>query len=263
MQLFCGRTTSCQSSIATTTIRLACSLPILLVSLSISSHAQEGRVIISSSVNGVEVPPSEVQGMVAPMLSGGSLSFFPSMLPDDPLGMLQRKPIQQELDLEQDQIALVKELQSDIQRQTQEIFATQAKFGGDAARMVETANKAVRKNIEKELKEILSFKQLKRLGQLEIQMKLRNRGIRAFVEEKLAKQLAISDDQKKTIQKEARQSQTELEEEIRKLRQRFRKRAIRDVLEDDQLRKLEELTGDEYEAEDSNIRRFPFEVIGQ
>ena len=97
-------------------------------------------------------------------------------MPDDPLGLLQREQIQEELELSDDQIALVKELQLDIQRQTREIFAAQAKFGGDAGKMVEAANRAVRENIQKELKEILSPSQMKRLGQLEVQMKLKNRG---------------------------------------------------------------------------------------
>ena len=55
----------------------------------------------------------------------------------------------------------------------------------------------------------------------------------------------------------------ELDAEIKKLRERFRRRAIRDVLEDDQLQKLEEMTGKEYQVQDSNIRRFSFEGIGQ
>ena len=220
-------------------------------------NAQEGRVIIRSSVNGTDVPPEAVQSFVAPILSSADVSFFPhSMVPDDPLGMLQRKQIQDELDLSKDQVTLVEELQKDIQRQMGEVFATQAKFGGDAARMMESATKAIRKNIEKELNDVLSFKQMKRLGQLEVQMKLRNRGVRALAEEKLANALEISDDQKKEIRKQARDMHKDLQKEIERLRERFRERLIKDLLEEDQLAKLEEISGEEYEVQQTNIRRW-------
>ena len=83
------------------------------------------------------------------------------------------------------------------------------------------------------------------------------------MDEKLAKPLAISDDQKKAIQEEARAMQADLDAEIKKLREKFRRRAIRDVLEDEQLQKLEQMTGEEYDVQDSNIRRFSFEGIRQ
>ena len=122
------------------------------------------------------------------------------------------------------------------------------------------AAKATRENVEKELKDVLSFKQLKRLGQLEVQMKIRNRGARALTDDKLAGALEISEQQKKDIQSESRVMQKELQKEIEKLRQKFRQELIKDLLDKDQISKLQELSGDEYEVKQPNVRRWkPFQ----
>ncbi len=184
-----------------------------------------------------------------------AFSFSGGFLPDDPLGMLQQEQIQEELELSNDQIAVVKELQSDIKRQTGEIFAAQAKFGGDAGKMMAAATKAIRQNLEKELKEILSPSQIKRLGQLEIQMKIKNRGAMALVDDKLVKMLGVSDEQQKEVQARHREMQKELRDEIQKLRDRYRKELIKELLSDDQLSKLEDVSGNEYEVKQINPRR--------
>lgn len=185
--------------------------------------------------------------------SGASFSFF--HMPSDPLGLLQQKQIQEELELSDDQRTVVEELQKDIQRQTREIFEANAKFGGDAARLMETAQKTVRKNVEKELEKVLSPKQLKRLGQLEVQMSIKNRGVHALTEEKLASALGVADEQKEEIRERGREMQEELRAEIAKLRERLRNRLIKELLDDDQLVKLEELSGEEYEVQRPNVRR--------
>ena len=230
-------------------------LTTILLCFATGLPAQEGRVIIRSTVNGTDVPPEQVRSFVAPII-GDALTFMPTeMMPDDPLGLLQKKQIQEELELSKEQMVVVEELQKDIQRQMSEVFTTQAKLGGNAAQMIEAANKAIRQNIEKELKEVLSPKQLKRLSQLEVQMKLRNRGVRALAEGTLANRLGISDEQKQDIREQSAEMQKELQKEIAKLRERFRKQLIKDLLDKEQLSKLEEATGDEFDVRQPNIRR--------
>lgn len=233
-------------------------ISIALLFIATAAFAQEGSIIIKSTVNGNDVPPESVQAFVGPILGNvGSLSLMgPSMIPDDPLGMLQKKQIQEELELTKEQIVVVEELQADIQRQIAEMFSKQAGFGVNAGRMMETAAKATRENVEKELKDLLSFKQLKRLGQLEVQMKIRNRGARALTDEKLAGALEISDKQKEQIKTESRDMQKELQEEIQKLREKFRQELIQDLLNKEQLSKLEELSGSEYKVKQPNVRRW-------
>lgn len=212
------------------------------------------QVIISKSTTAgpIEEMPMAVFGAID-SITGFD---FHGHMPDDPLAMLQKKQIQKEINLSDEQIAIVVELQKDIQRQMGQMFAANAKFGGDAGKMIESARKAIQKNIEKELKEILDFKQMKRLGQLEVQMKMKNRGVRALTDDKLSKALAISDKQKKQIQEEQSEMQKELQKEIQKLREKFRTDLINELLTDDQLTKLEELSGEEYDVKPVNIRRF-------
>lgn len=226
----------------------------VVVLLVVSSLAFAQGPVVLRTVNSGDAEGVVSQIFASPDM-GSSLSFFGRHMPSDPLGMLQREQIQDELDLNEDQIAVIKELQSDIQRQTKEIFSSGAKFGGDAARMMATAQKAIRQNIEKELKSVLSPKQLKRLGQLEVQMSLRNRGVRALTEEKLAAALEISDEQKKEIREGQRESQKALQKEIEALRERHRNRLLQRLLSDEQLSKLELLSGNEYKVKTVNRRR--------
>ena len=227
---------------------------ILLCLLTSSAAAQ---VVIQRAVQSGEDAASVVSGIIeAPLAFSPTMTFFgANALPSDPLGMLQRKQIQEELDLSKDQIEVVKELQRDIQRQTREIFSSGAKFGGDAARMMETAQKAIRENIEKELGEVLSVKQIQRLGQLEVQMSLRNRGVRALTEDKLAKALEISAEQKKDILERQRKAMKDLQEEIEDLKERHRTRLLKELLDDEQLSKLEKMSGNEYQVREINRRR--------
>ena len=118
------------------------------------------------------------------------------------------------------------------------------------------AHRAVRENIQKELKEILSPSQAKRLGQLKVQMKLKNRGALALAEEKLAEVLDISEEKRKEIRKSHRDAMQELHREMERLRERYRRQLIKDMLSKEQLAKLEDLTGDEYDVKPFNPRRF-------
>ena len=219
------------------------------------------EVIISRQVQSGEAATAAISA-IAPVLNmnmdGTRVFSFDgtAFMPSDPLGMLQQKQIQEELDLSDDQLSVVDELRNDIGRQTKEIFSTGVQFGGDAAKLMQTAQKTIREKITKELEGILSTKQFTRLGQLEVQMKIRNRGVLALTESKLADALAVTDEQKKEIRDEQRDSQRELQKEIAALRERYRKRLIKKLLSDEQLSKLESLSGDEYEVKAINRRRF-------
>jgi len=191
----------------------------------------------------------------APPMFASGFSFYGAM-PDDPLGLLQQEQIQKELELTNSQTAFVKELQNDIQRQTGELFQAQAKFGGDAARLMETATKAVRENITKELDQLLEPKQLKRLGQIEVQMKLKNRGALALVEDKIANALEIDSEQKKEIREKQGKAQSELMKRIEDLRVQYRNDLIRGVLSEKQLLRFEQLSGEDYKIQEPNTRRF-------
>ena len=227
---------------------------LIVASLSMASISPVSAQVIFRSTT-AELPQAVGGFIDAHVGEITSFNMFGGM-PDDPLGMLRQKQIQDELNLSAEQIAVVEELQKDMQRQSQEIFTAQAKFGGNAIKMMEAAQKAVRKTITKELKEILDIKQMKRLGQLEVQMKMKNRGARALTEEKLAKALNITDDQKTEIRDKSSEMSKQLQKEIEKLREQHRKQLIKDVLSDDQLSKLQEISGNQYEVQPINIRRF-------
>ena len=220
--------------------------------------------LLCSTLTAQEVVVSQTNATFATVpFAGDAVSFVTldglQFMPSDPLGMLKQKQIQEELELSKDQLAVVEELQKEIGRQTKEIFTAGVKFGGDAGQLMQTAQKTIREKITKELENILSTKQFTRLGQLEVQMKIRNRGVLALTDERIAESLVVSDEQKKDIRDSHRESQKQLQEEIAKLRERHRKRLIKKLLSDEQLAQLEDLSGDEYEVKAVNRRRFNFD----
>lgn len=223
---------------------------------SICSAQEVSRTVIKLSGAGSEGPAEAAAIFASPSIMGADGFSFLGKLPDDPIGLLQRPQIQEEIELSQDQIGVVKELQKDISRQMSQIFASQAKFGGDAGQLVGEASKAIRKNIEAELTTLLSPKQLRRLGEIEVQMKIKNRGALALLDQTVSKRLDLSDEQKKDLKEQQRVSQKELAKEIERLREKYRQDVIKDVLDKKQLLKLEEMSGQEYDLKQPNWRRF-------
>lgn len=183
------------------------------------------------------------------------MSFSPMMgmnshVPSDPMGMLGLPQFAKELELVEDQVERIRELQQEMQKKTGEIFRSSAQLGGggDMGQIMREAQKAVREQTEQKLAQILLPHQVKRMKQLKIQMALRNQGARALAGDEMAAALSITDDQKAELQEKQREAQEALQKKVRELQRKMQRDVMEDVLTPQQLKKLEQLSGEDYEV---------------
>jgi hypothetical protein len=175
-------------------------------------------------------------------------------VPSDTMGMLRMQQFIEELELADEQVKQLAEIQQEMQKQTREIFRGADFGGGDTAKVMREAQRAIREQTEKRLDRVLSSRQLKRLKQIQVQLQMRNRGAGALASDALAEALDLSDDQKKELAEKQKEAQKKLQEEIQRLREQYREEVVEDVLTRSQVRKLKDLIGDEYEVKKPNYR---------
>lgn len=147
-----------------------------------------------------------------------------------PLNLLGVEAIQKELELSEDQIAKFKEIGEGMRSQMQEMFSglrdlpqeeRRAKFEELRGKM-----ESVRKELEGKIDGVLLAHQKERLQQINLQI----RGIGALSDEKVAKELGISDEQKEKIAAAREESQTKMREQMRELFQNRGQDTDRDAI---------------------------------
>jgi Spy/CpxP family protein refolding chaperone len=107
--------------------------------------------------------------------------------------------------------------------------------------------KELRDELAKEVENVLLPHQRRRLDEISLRMKMRQRGTSgSLVDTELAKTLDISDSQKERIRERAAKVQKELEEKIAKLREEAREEIL-DELSPEQQRKLKDLLGKDFD----------------
>ena len=176
------------------------------------------------------------------MFGGGSVLF----------GLLQNEDVRKELELVDDQVKKIKGLQTEMQNQMQQMYSGRGNLSREERRQRGTG---MREQMEKQNKEleikiaaILLDHQNKRLRQIQVQMRTRRRGVAAaLTSDKTAKELGLTDDQKKNLREINEQIQKKLREEISKLRRESEKELVGKVLTKDQQKKWKEMAGEPFE----------------
>ena len=174
-----------------------------------------------------------------------------SHVPSDSMGMLRLPQFEKELELVEDQLQQIRELQQEMQKKTGEIFRSSAQLGGgsDMGQIMREAQKAIREQTEQKLAQILLPHQMKRMKQLKVQLLLRNQGARALTGDEMAAALKITDEQKAELAEKQREAQKTLQKKIQQLREQMQRDVMEDVLTPQQLKKLEQLSGDKYDVQ--------------
>jgi Spy/CpxP family protein refolding chaperone len=171
--------------------------------------------------------------------------------------LLNNKGVQKELKMTDDQTKKVTDAFKEVQDKHRDEFAGLQDLQGDERReKMQEIMKKVNEEQTKVISEVLSADQVKRLNQIELQ----NSGPRAFTQEKVQKDLKLTDDQKdkiKTIADDLNQEMQGLrggggdfQENMKKMAS-MRKEAVEKitaVLTDDQKKAWKELTGEPYEV---------------
>jgi Spy/CpxP family protein refolding chaperone len=168
------------------------------------------------------------------------------------LGLLSREEVQQELQLvdeQQEKVdGIATEIRDQMRAEMQEMFSRMRDLSDEERRErfdeIRSRMEKVNADVEKRLKKVLLPHQFDRLKQIDLQVRLQQRGAGALTSGELAETLGLSDEQREKLERRAAEVQQELEQQISQLRIDARNKML-DVLTPEQRAKLESLLGDD------------------
>lgn len=217
-------------------------------------------VVIASSTSDGE---GGMQPMSFDVIGGGaSLAFMPGGASNDMSSMLSNDQIQSELLLVDDQMAKIREIQRDMQKQISEHFSSIRSSDGslnlNGSRDIGEAVRKIREDAEARFNDVLLPHQTTRLRQLRTHLQMTNQGqVETLTSGTLAKELDLSERQIERLKERAEEIEAELQREIRKLKKEAQEKLF-DELTASQRRKLKDMLGDSFFYEPptpSQIRR--------
>lgn len=196
-------------------------------------------------------------GPMAMSFMGDSGTFFSMggpMSGGDDFSMLQNASVQKDLELVDDQMKMIRDIQSQFGQKIKESIGDISKGGFDPARAKDltTVIKKLKDEQKDQINKILLPHQQDRLKQVALQMQLKNRGTAgALSSDKIAEALGITDEQKANLKKREQELKKELEEKIAEFKEEM-KASLMKELNAKQRAKLKEMTGDAFKAEASD-----------
>jgi hypothetical protein len=212
------------------------------VELVVGADGQSNAITVAPQI--VEIagsPGGEAQIRFAQPWGGG----------DETQHMLQIEQVQKELELVEEQRTRLRQLMEERQAETQRVFSELR--GSTEARQPprpDELHKRLREieTVQREkLDEILLPHQRKRLCEIALRTRLKNRGtVGTLADKELSKQLEISPEQQERLKKKAQEVQVELDKKIAKIREEAREE-IFEELTISQRQKLKEMLGAEFD----------------
>ena len=192
--------------------------------------------------------------------SFGHLAESPSLHVDNDIhSLLQYKPVQNELNLNDEQLRKIATANVDRIRFRQEALRSlpQAtdprRQGADAERVRQALDESSRKT-EAAYDQILTAAQRTRLRQISLELRIQSAGIVAVLRDpQMVAELQISDQQLEQILKKAIESSKEFDRQIIELKRRMREE-ITTTLTDDQLMRLKGMLGKPFDWEEAKAK---------
>ncbi len=238
-----------------------------------NGQAQDTPIIIQISGDAGEIAAPEAiqaifatQGTTAFLTQGGgqqlitssvSGGFFGGASPEYLLRMTQ---IQDELALEAEQIEKITAAVKDIQTRRQEVYKGVTDIAPEKRREFYSEMNTVHQELlEKKIGQILLPKQKSRLEQIQYQMQMKSGGAYAFQNPKLAEALGITPEQLKELREKNLAANRELALEYQRMRKESQEKILGDVLTKEQQKKIEALTGEQFELQP--VQRSNFNVL--
>ena len=174
----------------------------------------------------------------------------------DPLSLLDNKDVREELEFVDDQLDEFRAAQDELRQQILDRAKSLAGAGKlDPSQMSEIAKELakLKKGSQKSLESMLLPHQLERLRQVALQIQMKKRGAaNTLITEKIAEELGIDAAQKKRIENRQEELKQELDRRMGELKKEIRDMLL-DELTSEQKRKLEKLSGDEFEYKQNSI----------
>ncbi len=218
-----------------------------VVAFTLHSETASAQITISgfSSDGGNFVTSSDISSMFSSQGSG---------LPSNTSRLLQTPQIVKELGLQDNQIEAIKSLAKAMNKQISEVIQN-VEFGdGDSGEIIREAQRKIRERGQEKLEEVLTPRQLERLNQIKIQSSIKSRGAMALMTGMLDEEIRLTDKQKTLLKTVNAKKSKELEEEIKRLKQKYFDATIDEVLNEKQASKLKGLMGESYEIKPLDFR---------
>ena len=174
----------------------------------------------------------------------------------DPLSLLDNKDVREELEFVDDQLDEFRAAQDELRQQILDRAKSLAGAGKlDPSQMSEIAKELakLKKGAQKSLESMLLPHQLERLRQVALQIQMKKRGAaNTLISGKIAEELGIDAAQKKRIENRQEELEEELDRRMEELKKEIRDKLL-DELTSEQKRKLEKLSGDDFEYKQNSI----------
>ena len=174
----------------------------------------------------------------------------------DPLSLLDNKDVREELEFVDDQLDEFRAAQDELRQQILDRAKSLAGAGKlDPSQMSEIAKELakLKKGSQKSLESMLLPHQLERLRQVALQIQMKKRGAaNTLISGKIAEELGIDAAQKKRIENRQEELEEELDRRMEELKKEIRDKLL-DELTSEQKRKLEKLSGDNFEYKQNSI----------
>lgn len=167
----------------------------------------------------------------------------------DLAGLLRREDVQKELELLDDQIEQLQKLAEGQREKMREAFqGTQDLSREERMQKFQELMQKNREDQDKEIAGVLLPHQMKRLKQIQFQMRSRGGIGRAAGNEELAKELGITDAQKEKLQAKAQELEEEIRQQLNELREKAQNELL-SILTPTQQAKWKEMAGEPFEME--------------
>ena len=177
------------------------------------------------------------------------------------LGLVMRDEVQQELQLVDEQrdkvMAAADEARNQMRDEMRDLFSQMRDLSDDERRArfdeIRGRIESMNADLEARLKKVLLPHQYERLKQIDVQVRVQQRGAAALSSGELAEALDLTDEQREKLEQRAEEVQKELQEKMSQLRLEARNKML-DVLTPEQRAKLEQMMGDAFALPDADPR---------
>lgn len=175
------------------------------------------------------------------------------------IGLLMRDEVQQEIQLvdeQRDKVMKVAEESRDKMRQEMRGMFEEMRDLSDEERRerfgeIRSKMEEMNAGVETQLKKALLPHQLERLKQIDLQVRMQQRGEGGLSSRTVAEVLELSDEQREKLEQRAEEVRKELQEKVRQAQAEAREKML-EVLTPEQKAKLEELMGDAFQLQDDD-----------
>jgi Spy/CpxP family protein refolding chaperone len=175
------------------------------------------------------------------------------------IGLLMRDEVQQEIQLvdeQRDKVMKAAEESRDKMRQEMRGMFEEMRDLSDEERRerfgeIRSKMEEMNAGVETQLKKALLPHQLERLKQIDLQVRMQQRGEGGLSSRTVAEALELSDEQREKLEQRAEEVRKELQEKVRQAQAEAREKML-EVLTPEQKAKLEELMGDTFQLQDDD-----------